>query len=167
VVESLNVPRVVFIPDEFLAQNVARQTDVEIITWKGRCIVHERFTPEELRSAREADPGLVIIAHPECPPDVVDEADFSGSTSSMVDWVKDNRPKKVMMVTECSMSDNVAAETTGVEFIRPCNLCPYMKKITLPKILDSLLYLEDEVEVDPAVAEHARRSVERMVNLKS
>ncbi|NND49695.1 MAG: quinolinate synthase NadA [Rhizobiales bacterium] len=167
VVESLNVPRVIFIPDEFLAQNVARQTDVEIITWKGRCIVHERFTPEELRAARQADPGLVIIAHPECPPDVVDEADFSGSTSSMVDWVKDNRPKKVMMVTECSMSDNVAAETTGVEFIRPCNLCPYMKKITLPKILDSLLYLEEEIVVDPVIAERARRSVERMVNLKS
>ena len=167
IVESLNVPRVIFLPDEFLAQNVARQTAVEIITWKGHCIVHERFTPEELRAARAAEPGLVIIAHPECPPDVVDEADFSGSTSAMVNWVKEHAPNKVMMVTECSMSDNVAAETPEVEFIRPCNLCPYMKKITLPKILDSLLYLEEEVVIDPLIAERARRAVERMVNLNS
>jgi quinolinate synthase len=167
VVESLAAPRVIFLPDEFLAQNVARQTRVEIITWKGHCIVHERFTPEELRAARESDPGLVIIAHPECPPGVVDEADFSGSTAAMVNWVKQNRPRRVMMVTECSMSDNVAAETPGVDFIRPCNLCPYMKKITLPKILDSLLYMEDEVEVDPAIAARARQAVERMVHLNS
>ncbi len=167
IVESLNVPRVIFLPDEFLAQNIARETKVEIIAWKGRCVVHERFTPEELRAARKADPGLVIIAHPECPPDVVDEADFSGSTSGMIKWVKNKQPKKVMLVTECSMSDNVAAETPQVEFIRPCNLCPYMKKITLPKILDSLLNMEDEVVVDPTIAARARLAVERMVNLNS
>lgn len=166
VVESLNSPKVIFLPDEFLAKYVASQTDVEIIAWKGRCIVHERFTGEELRAAREADPGLKIIAHPECPPDVLAEADFTGSTSGMINWVKTEQPKKVLMVTECSMSDNVAVETPGVEFVRPCNLCPYMKRITLPKILDSLVYLQEEITVDSAVAERARRSVERMVNLK-
>jgi len=167
VVESLGVPKVIFVPDEFLAKYVASQTDVEIIAWKGHCIVHERFTPEELRQAREADPGLKIIAHPECPPDVLAEADFTGSTSGMINWVKTNRPTKVMMVTECSMSDNVAVEMPDVEFIRPCNLCPYMKRITLPKILDSLVYMKEEVTIDSAVAQRARRAVERMVELKA
>jgi quinolinate synthase len=141
IVESLGVPRVIFVPDEYLAKYVASQTDVEIIPWKGRCEVHERFTGEELRAARENDPGVKIIAHPECP------------------------PEKVVMVTECSMSDNVAAETPDVEFVRPCNLCPHMKRITLPKILDSLVYLKEEIIIDPDVAERARASVERMVEL--
>ncbi|MEC9367909.1 MAG: quinolinate synthase NadA [Pseudomonadota bacterium] len=167
VVESLGVPRVLFIPDEFLAKYVASQTDVEIIAWKGHCMVHERFTAEDLRQARVNEPGLKIIAHPECPPDVLAEADFTGSTSGMIDWVQTKRPKKVMMVTECSMSDNVAVETPGVEFIRPCNLCPHMKKITLAKVLDSLVYMRDEVLVDPLVAKRARRAVERMINLKN
>lgn len=166
VVESLNAPRVICLPDEFLAKYVASQTDVEIIAWKGRCMVHERFTGEELRAAREADPGVKIIAHPECPPDVLAEADFTGSTSGMIDYVKTNHPQKVLMVTECSMSDNVAVETPGVEFVRPCNLCPYMKRITLPKILDSLVYLKDEVQVDPAIAGRARKAVERMIALR-
>ncbi len=167
VVEALNAPKVIFLPDEFLANYVASQTDVEIIAWKGRCIVHERFTGEELRAARETDPGLKIIAHPECPPDVLAEADYTGSTSGMIDWVQAKQPKKVLMVTECSMSDNVAVETPGVEFVRPCNLCPYMKRITLPKILESLVYLREEITVDPAIADPARRAVERMINLKS
>ncbi len=165
IVESLGVPRVIFVPDEYLAKYVAKQTDVEIIAWKGHCEVHERFTAEDLRAAREADPAVKIIAHPECPPDVLAEADFTGSTSGMINYVKDNRPKKVVMVTECSMSDNVAAETPGVEFVRPCNLCPHMKRITLPKILDSLVYMKEEIVIDPEVAERARRSVERMVEL--
>jgi len=165
IVESLNSPRVIFIPDEYLAKYVAKQTDVEIIAWKGHCEVHERFSAEDLRAAREAETGLRIIAHPECPPDVLAEADFTGSTSGMINWVKDNRPNKVMMVTECSMSDNVAVETPGVEFIRPCNLCPHMKRITLPKILDSLVYMKEEIVIDPKVAERARASVERMVEL--
>ncbi len=165
VVESLGVPEVMCLPDEFLALNIARQTDVKIITYKGRCEVHERFTPEELREYREAHPGISIIAHPECPPEVLDEADFSGSTSGMINWVKTNLPKKVMMVTECSMSDNVAAEVPDVDFIRPCSLCPHMKRITLPKILDSLLYMKDEVVIDPAIAPRARAAVERMINL--
>ena len=165
VVESLGAPRVLMIPDEFLAKYVQTKTKVQIIAWKGHCEVHERFTGEELEAYRAADPGIKIIAHPECPPDVLQAADFTGSTSGMIDWVKKNRPKKVMLVTECSMSSNVAAETPDVEFIRPCNLCPHMKRITLEKIHDSLLHMRYEVTVDPSVTERARRAVERMVNL--
>ena len=167
IVESLGAQKVIFLPDEYLAKYVATQTDVEIIAWKGHCVVHERFTPQELRQVREAEPGLKIIAHPECPPDVLAEADFTGSTSGMIKWVEDNQPKKVMMVTECSMSDNVAVENPNVEFIRPCNLCPYMKRITLPKILESLVYMKEEIVIDSEIAERARRSVERMVELKT
>ncbi len=165
IVESLGVRKVIFLPDEFLANYVAGQTDVEIISWKGHCEVHERFTAEDLRAAREADPAVKIIAHPECPPDVLAEADYTGSTTGMINYVKDNKPKKVVMVTECSMADNVAVETPDVEFVRPCNLCPHMKRITLPKILDSLVYLKEEITIDPGVAARARISVERMVEL--
>jgi len=165
VVESLGVPRVIMIPDEYLAKYVAKQTDVEIITWHGHCEVHERFTAEELSAFREAHPGLKIIAHPECAPDVIDEADFTGSTSGMINWVQDNRPSKVLLVTECSMSHNVQVETPGVEFIRPCNFCPHMKRITLPNILNALINMEEEVTVDPLIAERARKAVERMINL--
>jgi quinolinate synthase len=165
VVESLGSKRVILIPDEYLAKYVASQTSVEIITWKGHCEVHERFSGVELRAYREADPGVKIIAHPECDQDVIQEADFTGSTAGMIKWVKDNQPSKVLLVTECSMSDNVAVETPNVQFVRPCNLCPHMKRITLPKILDSLVFLKEEVTVDPAIAERARAAVERMINL--
>jgi quinolinate synthase len=165
VVESLGAPRVLLIPDEYLARYVATKTDVEIIAWKGRCEVHERFTGEELRRYRESDPGLRIIAHPECPPDVIEAADFTGSTSGMIKWVKDHQPERVVLVTECSMADNVAHEAPHTEFVRPCNLCPHMKRISLPKILDSLLYMKEEVTVDAEVAARARAAVERMVNL--
>ena len=165
VVESLGVPRVLLIPDEYLAKYVQSLTDVEILTWKGHCEVHERFTAEELEAYREAEPGIKIIAHPECPPDVIAAADFTGSTSGMINYVKDKRPPKVILVTECSMASNVAAETPGVEFVKPCNLCPHMKRITLEGILDSLVYMQHEVTVDPLVAEKARHAVERMVNL--
>lgn len=167
VVESMGTDRVLLIPDQYLAKNVARQTDVEVLTFAGSCEVHERFTADELRAYRQSMPDVQIIAHPECPPEVVAEADFSGSTKGMIDWVKTNRPAKVMMITECSMADNVASETPDVNFVRPCNLCPHMKKITLPKILDSLLYMQEEVVVDPQVSEKARHAVERMINLKS
>ncbi len=167
VVESFGVDKVICIPDEFLARWVATQTKVKIIAWKGHCEVHERFTAEELRRFRESDPGVQILAHPECPPDVIQEADFTGSTAAMINFVKNKRPKKVVMVTECSMADNVQVETPGVEFVRPCNLCPHMKRITLPKILESLVYLREEIEIDPAVADRARRAVERMIHLKS
>jgi quinolinate synthase len=166
VVESLGAERVIFLPDEYLAKYVASQTKVKIIAWKGHCEVHERFTADELRGYRETDPGLMIIAHPECPPDVIEEADFTGSTAKMIDWVRERKPKRVVMVTECSMADNVQAELPDVDFVKPCNLCPHMKRITLPKILDSLVYLKEEVTVDPAIAAKARRAVERMVHLK-
>lgn len=166
VVESLGVSRVLLIPDEYLARYVATQTDVEIIAWKGHCEVHERFTGEELRRYRKNDSGLKIIAHPECPPDVIEAADYTGSTSGMIKWVKDHQPARVVLVTECSMADNVAFEAPKTEFTRPCNLCPHMKRISLPKILDSLLYMREEVIVDPEVADRARIAVERMVNLR-
>lgn len=163
VIESFGVKEVICIPDEHLANNVAKQTDVKIITFKGYCEVHDLFTPEEMEDYRRLNPGLTIIAHPECPPDVIDVADFSGSTKAMIDFVKQNKPSKVLMVTECSMSDNVAAEVEDVEFIRPCNICPHMKRITLKNILNSLLYLEQEVEVDPEIAIKAKSAIERMI----
>ncbi|MYZ48331.1 quinolinate synthase NadA [Propylenella binzhouense] len=167
VVESLGAPRVIMLPDRYLAKWVASQTTVEIIAWHGACEVHERFTAGELEAYRAADPSIRIIAHPECPPDVIAASDFTGSTAKMIDWVKRERPARVLLVTECSMADNVAAETPGVNFVRPCNLCPHMKRIQLPKILDALVYMREEVTIDPLVAERARRSVERMVNLRS
>ena len=167
VVESLNSRRVIMLPDRYLAKWVASQTAVEIIAWHGACEVHERFSGDELRAYRAADPSIKIIAHPECPPDVIEAADFTGSTAKMINWVKTERPARVLLVTECSMADNVAAETPGVDFVRPCNLCPHMKRIQLPKILDSLVYMREEVFVDSLVAARARRSVERMINLKS
>ena len=167
VVESLNAPTVIFLPDQYLAKYVASKTSVKIIAWKGACEVHERFTGDELRAYREADPSVQIIAHPECPPDVIEAADYTGSTKGMIDWVRKNKPKRVVMVTECSMADNVKAELPDVEFVKPCNLCPHMKRITLPKILDSLVYLKEEVTIDPMIADRARRSVERMIQLKN
>lgn len=167
VVESLGTPEVLCLPDEYLAAWIATQTKVKIISWKGRCEVHERFTGEELRRLREDDPSVTIIAHPECPPDVIAASDFAGSTAKMIDFVKTRKPKRLVMVTECSMADNIAAEAgIETEFVRPCNLCPHMKRITLPKILDSLLTMRDEILIDPLVAQRARLSVERMVNLK-
>jgi quinolinate synthase len=163
IVEGLGAPRVLLIPDQYLAKYVQTKTDVEIITWNGSCEVHERFTGEEMEAMRAAEPGLKIIAHPECPPDVIRAADFTGSTAAMIDWVKTKRPAKVVLVTECSMASNVAAETPDVEFVRPCNLCPHMKRISLEKIYEALLHMRYEVTVDPAVAAKARRAVERMV----
>jgi quinolinate synthase len=167
VVESLDADTVIFLPDQYLAKYVAGQTSKKIIAWQGACEVHERFTGEELRRVRADEPGIQIIAHPECPPDVLAEADYTGSTAGMIDWVRKRKPARVVMVTECSMADNVKAELPEVEFVRPCNLCPHMKRITLPNILDSLVYLKEEITIDPAIAVKARRSVERMVNLKN
>jgi quinolinate synthase len=157
------VDSVVMVPDEFLAQNVAKQTKIKIITWKGHCEVHERFTASDIRGFREANPGIVVLAHPECPPEVIAESDFAGSTSGMIKFIDKNRPKRAVLVTECSMSDNVAVEFPETEFVRPCNLCPHMKRITLPKILHSLQTMTVEVTVNPAIAVHARKSVERML----
>ncbi len=164
IVESLGVDKVIFLPDEYLANYVAQQTEVEIIAWQGRCEVHERFTAQELEEYRQNYAQLTIIAHPECSPDVLRVADFVGSTAQMQNYVQTKRPTRVLMVTECSMSDNVAADISDVEFIRPCNLCPHMKRITLANIYQALETLEPRVEIDPAVAKPARIAVERMLS---
>jgi quinolinate synthase len=163
VIESLGVDRVIMLPDEYLAQNVAAETGVEIISWAGHCEVHKRFTAAEIRALREDNPGVVVLAHPECPPEVVAESDFAGSTAAMVDYVGTRKPARVVLVTECSMSDNVAVEHPDISFVRPCNLCPHMKRITLPKIRRALETMTHEVTIDPAVASGARRAVERML----
>ena len=165
IVKSLGVNKVIFLPDVYLAKYVASQTDVEIISWKGTCEVHEQFNEEEINQIRTSNPGIKIIAHPECPPDVIDASDFAGSTSGMIKYVKDNQPKKVMMVTECSMSDNVQVDNPNVEFIRPCNLCPHMKKITLPKVLECLENETNEIILDQDTIEKARKSVEKMAEI--
>jgi quinolinate synthase len=165
IVEALGVPRVILLPDEYLAKYVAARTDVEIISWPGHCEVHERFTGPEIEHYREGFDGLVVLAHPECPPDVLDAADYVGSTQQMIDYVEDRRPDRVLLVTECSMSDNVAAAHPDIEFVRPCNLCPHMKKITLSNIAAALETLTPTVEIAPDLAEPARRAVARMLDL--
>ena len=164
IIESLKTDRVIFLPDEYLAKNVAKETKVKIISWHGTCMVHEKFTAKEIREYREDNPGITILAHPECPPEVIAEVDFTGSTSKMSKYVKDNQPSKVLMVTECSMSDNVSIENPDVEFVRPCNLCPHMKRITLPGILQSLMMDTYEVKIPYDIMERARRPIERMIN---
>ncbi|TIW94099.1 quinolinate synthase NadA [Mesorhizobium sp.] len=163
VVKSLNAPRVIMLPDEYLARNIAAQTKVEIIAWKGRCEVHERFSANDIRDLREAHPGVTVLAHPECPPEVVAEADFAGSTAAMSDYVGRHKPARVVLMTECSMSDNVAVEHPDVDFVRPCNLCPHMKRITLTNIRSAIEQNRHIVTIDPRVAERARWAVERML----
>ncbi|MBX7200552.1 MAG: quinolinate synthase NadA [Rhodospirillaceae bacterium] len=163
IVEGLGVPRVIMLPDEYLALNTAKKVKTEIITWKGRCVVHEMFTPDDIRSLRASNPGVVVLAHPECSPEVIAECDYAGSTAGMSDYVAKHKPPKVVLVTECSMSDNVAAEYPELEFVRPCNLCPFMKKIELENILVALEEERHEVHIDPAIAGRARISVERML----
>ncbi|MBZ0111308.1 MAG: quinolinate synthase NadA [Thermoanaerobaculia bacterium] len=165
VVESLGVDKVIFLPDEYLGQWVASQTDVQLILWKGHCEVHERFTGEEIRNYRKQDPGIYVLAHPECPQDVLAEADFVGSTSAMIQGVEASGASRVVMITECSMSDNVSVNFPEVDFVRPCNLCPHMQRITLPKVLRSLQRLEHQVVVDAETSERARRAVERMLEV--
>jgi quinolinate synthase len=165
VVESLGVERVIMLPDEYLAQNVARETGVKIIAWKGHCEVHERFTAAELKELRATHPGIVVLAHPECPPEVVAEADFAGSTAAMADYVETRRPGRVVLMTECSMSDNIAAAHPEIDFVRPCNLCPHMKRISLANIRQALETTRHEVTIDPVIAGRARQAVERMLAL--
>jgi quinolinate synthase len=170
IVEALGAPRIIFLPDEYLAKYVASKTSVEIVAWKGHCEVHERFSGNDVRRFRQDDPALVVLAHPECPPDVLAEADFVGSTQGMTEYVGKlsaeaepaGRPR-VLLMTECSMADNVSGRYPSVDFVRPCNLCPHMKRNTLPKVLHSLEAMEFEVTIAPEVAGRARRSVERML----
>jgi len=166
IIESYESDEILMIPDKFLAANIAKQTKKRIHTYEGSCEVHEQFTPEILRGFRKAYPNAVIIAHPECPPEVCDEADFSGSTSAMINYVQEKQPPRVVMITECSMSDNVSVENPNVEFVRPCNLCPHMKRISLKNILSCLQNMEHEVFVDEDVAIRAKRSVDRMLAVK-
>ena len=163
VVESLSADRVLFLPDRYLGHWVAGQTSKELILWEGACEVHERFSAAQIRGLRADQPALRVLAHPECPPEVLAEADFVGSTSGMINHLKRTLPAKVALITECSMSDNVALELPQVEFIRPCNLCPHMKRITLEKIRDALLHMHHEVRVAPALGKRARLAVERML----
>ncbi len=165
VVESLGVDRVIFLPDQYLGRWVATQTDVEVILWEGSCMVHERFTGDEIAGYRQGLPEMSVIAHPECPPDVLAEADFVGSTSGMINWVAEHQPRDVMMITECSMSDNVAVEHPDVNFIVPCNMCPHMKRITLDNIRTSLELMQHQVEIPEDIAVRARRAVERMLEV--
>jgi len=165
VVESLKTDKVIFLPDQHLANYVAKQTKVKIISWKGSCIVHEQFSAKEIQDIRRSNPGIKVIGHPECPSNVLDACDFAGSTGGMIDYVKKNQPKKVMLVTECSMSDNVQADNPNVEFIKPCNLCPYMKKINLQKILDCLENETNEIFIEEKMAKAARQSVQRMTEI--
>jgi quinolinate synthase len=165
IVESLGVPRVIMIPDAFLAAYVASNTAVEIISWEGHCEVHERFRGLDVERLREDDAGVIVLAHPECPPDVIAAADFAGSTAAMIDFVRDHPSDRVVLLTECSMSDNVAAEFPNVEFVRPCNLCPHMKRNTLPKVLRALQTLEPQITIDPNVSERARAAVQRMIDV--
>jgi len=166
IVESLGVDRVIMIPDEYLAQNIAKETGVKIIAWHGHCEVHERFTAEEVRQLREDYPGIVVLAHPECPPEVVDASDYAGSTAGLLEYVSTKKPPRLVLLTECSMSDNVAVQYPDLEFIRPCNLCPHMKKITLGNIRHALENMRTEVTIDAAIADRARLSVERMLAVR-
>src|SRR5216684_3343669 len=166
VIESLGVERVIMLPDEYLAKNIAAETKVKVITWTGHCEVHERFSAQEVRQLREDHPGVVVLAHPECPPDVLAEADFAGSTAAMSSYVATKRPPRVVLLTECSMSDNVAIQYPDLEFIRPCNLCPHMKTITLGNIRRALETMQHQVTIDESVAARARLAVERMLAVK-
>ncbi len=165
VVESLGVEKVIFLPDHYLANYVQKNTKVKIISWQGTCIVHEKFTAKEVEDIKKQNPEIKVIAHPECPPDVISASDFAGSTSGMVKYVKEKQPKKVLLVTECSMSDNIQVENPNVEFVKPCNLCPYMKKITLKKIFNCLKNESNEIKIGNNIATRARKSVQRMAEI--
>jgi quinolinate synthase len=166
VVESLGVPKVIFLPDQYLAAYVASKTNVEIVTWQGHCEVHERFTGQEILDLREMHPGIAVLAHPECPPDVLANADFVGSTTAMLGYVKERMPARVAMITECSMAGNLVDAFPEIEFTQPCNLCPHMRRITLPKILRALETMSPQIEIDPAIADRARLAVERMTAVR-
>ncbi len=166
VVESLGVPKVIFIPDQYLGAYVASKTKVEIVTWQGHCEVHERFTAQEIVDVRAMHAGIVVLAHPECPPDVLASADFVGSTTAMLDYIKMTLPARVAMITECAMAGNLVDAFPEIEFAQPCNLCPHMRRITLPKILRALETMAPQIAIDPAIAVRARAAVERMTAIK-
>ncbi len=159
------VDTVIMVPDEYLARNVAANTEIRIISWEGHCEVHEKFSAEDVRQIRDAHPGAIVLAHPECPPDVLEEADFAGSTSALSAYVKESNAHKVVLLTECSMSDNVAVDNPGVEFVKPCNLCPHMKRISLENIYDALVEMKHEVQVPEDVRVRAKAAIDAMLAL--
>ncbi|MEK9732761.1 MAG: quinolinate synthase NadA [Pelagibacteraceae bacterium] len=163
IVESLNVNKVIFLPDEYLAKYVASKTDVEIISWKGKCEVHEQFTGKEIFELRKKYPNLKVISHPECPPEVIKASDYTGSTGSMINYVKNTKAKDIFLVTECSMSDNIQIENPNINFVKPCNLCPHMKKITLENILKSLKEENNLIEIDKKIISKAKGAIEKMI----
>jgi len=163
IVESLNVDKVIFLPDEYLAKYVASKTQVEIISWKGKCEVHEKFTDTEILELRKKYPDLKVVSHPECPPEVIKASDYTGSTGSMIDYVKNTKAKDIFLVTECSMSDNIQVENPNINFVKPCNLCPHMKKITLQSILKSLKEDNNFIEIDNEIILKARGAIEKMI----
>jgi quinolinate synthase len=163
IVESLNVNKVIFLPDEYLAKYVASKTDVEIISWKGKCEVHEQFTGKEIFELRKKYPNLKVISHPECPPEVIKASDYTGSTGSMINYVKNTKAKDIFLVTECSMSDNIQIENPNINFVKPCNLCPHMKKITLVNILKSLKEENNLIEIDKKIISKAKGAIEKMI----
>ena len=162
VVEAMGTDKVIFLPDRFLGAYVASQTDVELVLWNGSCEVHEQFTAQQARHTRERFEAK-LVAHPECPPDVLAEADFVGSTSAMGRWLEKEKPQRVALITECSMADNLKAQFPAIDFVKPCNLCPHMKRITLENIHACLQDLKYEVHVPADVAAGARRALERML----
>ncbi len=165
IAEQFGSDRVILVPDQYLARNVAAMTDITILTWPGACEVHELFNAEDVAQLRDAHPGVVILAHPECPPDVLEAADYAGSTAALANYVSERSPAKVVLLTECSMSDNVAADNPGVNFIRPCNLCPHMKRITLENIYDCLVNMTHEVTMDEGVRVRAKSAIDAMLAL--
>ena len=165
VVESLGVDEVIFLPDEYLAKYVSLNTNVKIISWKGKCEVHEKFSKKDILEIKSRYKDLEVVSHPECPPDVIAASDFTGSTGSMINHVKNTKAKNIFLVTECSMSDNVQIDNPNINFIKPCNLCPHMKKIELPKILDCLKNYKNEIKIDQDIAKNAKKAISRMIEV--
>ncbi|MFA6229802.1 MAG: quinolinate synthase NadA [Rhodanobacter sp.] len=162
VVEAMGTQQVIFLPDRYLGHYVASKTKVELLLWHGRCEVHEKFTAQQARHARERFDAK-LVAHPECPPEVWAEADFVGSTSAMTRWLARENPLRVALITECSMADNLRSQFPHIEFIKPCNLCPHMQQITLQNIYACLRDMRHQVDVPTDVATRARAALSRML----
>ncbi len=166
VVESVPGDRVIFLPDEYLARNIALQTKKEIISWEqGKCMVHEQYTAEDLEMTRRQFDDLVIVSHPECNTDVTGASDFAGSTSQMADFIRESPGKNIMLVTECSMADNLRNQFPDRNFVSTCHTCPHMKKITLTKVRDALLHEKVEVHVPEDIRLRAKKAVDRMLEI--
>jgi quinolinate synthase len=185
VVESLKSESVIFLPDEYLARNVARETgkhiifpvangaapaaadttlDVQMIGWHGKCEVHDKFTVKDIQAVRESFPDVVVLAHPECRPEVVAAADFAGSTSAMIRFVERTQAPRYLLLTECSMGDNITAANPDKEMVRLCSVrCRYMNQITLEDTLSALQHTRYVVEVPEPIRVRAARAVERML----